>query len=114
MLVALDRQFAFEQGIVDGLVLIEIGSRNLPQVFQRFLDEGFFRMITLVGIIVEQMIVAFDAVVNGFGRVELEILLEIVVAEFSKFGHAGEISPKRSKRNFADTLQCCLAPLAKD
>jgi hypothetical protein len=39
------------------------------------------------------MIMAFDAIVDGFGRMELKIFLKVVSAEISKRRHAIPLSP---------------------
>ena len=52
MLVTLNGEFAFEQGVIDGFVLIEVVDIDLPQLDERLLDENFFGLVGLVGVIV--------------------------------------------------------------
>ena len=66
MLVSLNREPSFEEFVIDGLIFVEIVGWNLSQFVQRLLDKGFFCFVGLVGVIIEQMIVAFYAVVDGF------------------------------------------------
>jgi len=67
--------------IVDCLVGIEGRSIDLPEFGQRFPDEFLFSAKALIRVIVQQMIVARNAVVNGFGRVQLEIAFEVFRTE---------------------------------
>ena len=77
VLVVLYRQPPFEKRVVDGFVGGQIRRGNLAQLAQRFFDEDLLRFVALVRVVVEQMIVTFDAVVNGVGGMEIEILFEI-------------------------------------
>jgi hypothetical protein len=87
MLVSLNGEAPFEQSVIDGLIGIEIAGGNPPHAVERFLDQGLLCVESLVGIVVQQMIVTFDAVVDGFGGVKIEIPLEVISAEFREAGH---------------------------
>ena len=80
----LNRESSFEQGVIDGLIPFEFSDANLPECFQRLFDKGFFCSIGLVGVIVQQVIVAFDAVVDGLGGMQIEIFLEVVSTEITE------------------------------
>jgi hypothetical protein len=86
--------------VIDGFVLIQIRKWDLAQPLERFFDERFPGLVGVIGVVIEQMVVAFDTVVDRIGGMQLEKPFEVVSAEFGEFGHAGEISPLSPRRNF--------------
>ena len=79
-------------------------SRSLIGICRRVFSDSstrvFSRSIGLVGVIVQQVIVALDAVVDSFGGMKLEIFFEVVNAEISKGRHGAAIPSKSPPRNF--------------
>ena len=86
-LVILNGEPSFHEGIVDDLISAQALDRYLPELLQRFLDKCLFFAVDLVAIIVQQVIVAFDPVVNGLGWMKLKVFFEEIRAEFGKGGH---------------------------
>ena len=58
------------------------------QVPQRVIDERGFRAVTLVGVVVQQMIVAWDAVIDGVRGVKLKTFFKVSSAKFRELGHS--------------------------
>src|SRR5205809_942251 len=81
-------------------VRIEVAGGDLSERRQGFFGEGLFSFVGRVGIIVEQMIVAVDAVIDGVGGVKRKIFPKIVGAKLSKLGHVGPISSYARCCNF--------------
>ena len=94
MLVALERQFSFEQGVIDRFVRIEVAGGDLSERRQGFFDKRLFSFVGRVGIIVEQMIVAIDAVIDGVGGMKLKIFPKIAGTKFGKLGHGWRFAVK--------------------
>ena len=67
------------------MVGIQITAWNLPEFGERIADEFLFGCKGLVGVVVEQVIVAFDAVVNRVRGMKVEIFFEVTGAEFAEF-----------------------------
>ena len=87
MLVLLNREPTLEKGVIDGLIRVQVIQGNLPQLAQRLFDESLFRSIVRFGVVIEQMVVAFNPVVDRLRWVEIEIGFEEIDAKFAKGGH---------------------------
>ena len=88
--------------MINRFVRIEVAGGDLSERRQGFFDERLFSFVGRVGIIVEQMIVASDAVIDGVGGMKLKIFPKIAGTKFGKLGHEGPISSYAGCCNFME------------